>query len=198
LQDISNTIDDRCSSCLLRGGLLLSPQSSSSFIHALCSIYQAYQSTSQANSCHYCWSFCPLDYRRISTHTFAACNHQKCPNAFHVTCGLISGCTFQIDQEHSIIDARCHLHATSLLPNASSLNTESRSSTIDEKLIELSDNQNEQDNDNIIEENKRVPKGARVLINDTKGQIIGQVMKNEISYHYSVMIHIVMICKSLP
>ncbi len=186
MQDISNTIDDRCSSCLLRGGLLLSPQSSSSFIHALCSIYQAYQSTSQANSCHYCWSFCPLDYRRISTHTFAACNHQKCPNAFHVTCGLISGCTFQIDQEHSIIDARCHLHATSLLPNASSLNTESRSSTIDEKLIELSDNQNEQDNDNIIEENKRVPKGARVLINDTKGQIIGQVMKNEISYHYSV------------
>ncbi len=40
-------------------------------------------------------------------------------------------------------------------------------------------------NDYIVEENKRVPSGTRVLINDIK-QKIGQVIKNEISYHYSV------------
>ncbi|CAF1494017.1 unnamed protein product, partial [Adineta steineri] len=38
----------------------------------------------------------------------------------------------------------------------------------------------------IVEENKRVPSGTRVLINDTKEQKIGQIIRNEISYHYSV------------
>jgi hypothetical protein len=187
---MSITIDDRCSACLLRGGLLLYPYSSSSFIHAICSIYQAYQSPSQSNSCHYCWSFCPLNYRQISTYSFASCNYYKCTNTFHITCGLISGCTFQIDQDHSVIDARCHLHASCSLPSPSSSNINSRSSTIDEiddKITELSDNLEDDDNDkNIVEENKRVPNGTRVLINDTKEQKIGQVINNEISYHYSV------------
>jgi hypothetical protein len=176
-----NTIDDRCSACLFRGGLILYSQSLDSFIHAICSIYQAYQSPSQLNLCHYCWSFCPLNYRHISTHSFASCNYYKCTNTFHITCGLISGCTFQIDQDHSIIDVRCHLHATSCLSSPPSSNIDTRSSIIDEidgKIIEFSDN--------IVEENKRVSKGTRVLINDTKEQKIGQVIKNEISYHYSV------------
>ncbi|CAF1330441.1 unnamed protein product [Rotaria sordida] len=199
-KQISNTIDDRCSACLLRGGLLLYPRLSSSFIHAICSIYQAYQSSYQSNSCHYCWSFCPLNYRRISTHSYASCSYNQCTNTFHITCGLISGCTFQIDSDHSIIDARCHLHAiTSMLsPSLSIVN--SRSSTIDEiddKTIEYNDNliddrqQHEEnrkyyDNDNIVEEKKRVPIGTRVLINDTKEQKLGQVIGNELSYHYSV------------
>ncbi|CAF0895237.1 unnamed protein product [Rotaria sordida] len=199
-KQISNTIDDRCSACLLRGGLLLYPRLSSSFIHAICSIYQAYQSSYQSNSCHYCWSFCPLNYRRISTHSYASCSYNQCTNTFHITCGLISGCTFQIDSDHSIIDARCHLHAiTSMLsPSLSIVN--SRSSTIDEiddKTTEYNDNliddrqQHEEnrkyyDNDNIVEEKKRVPIGTRVLINDTKEQKLGQVIGNELSYHYSV------------
>jgi hypothetical protein len=186
---ISNTIDDRCSACLFRGGLLLYPHSSSSFIHAICSIYQAYPSTSPSNSCHYCWSFSPLNYRRISTHSFASCNYSKCTNTFHVTCGLISGCTFQMDQDHSVIDARCHLHANSSLTSPLSSNAYSRSSTIDEieeKITELSDNLEEENNENIVEENKRVPTGTRVLINDTREQKIGRIMNNEISYHYSV------------
>ncbi|CAF3483655.1 unnamed protein product [Adineta steineri] len=195
----SNTIDDRCSACSLRGGLLLYPQSSSSsFIHATCSIYQAYQSVSQSNSCHYCWSFCPLSYRRVSTHNFASCNYYQCSNTFHVTCGLISGCTFQIHRDHLTIDARCHLHANKSLPSPSSSNANSRSSTIDgiddrtqEYYESLTDEGQpmEVDNnnvDNIVEENKRVPSGTRVLINDTKEQKIGQIIRNEISYHYSV------------
>ncbi|CAF4514474.1 unnamed protein product, partial [Rotaria sp. Silwood2] len=194
---ISNTIDDRCSACLFRGGLLLYSRLSSSFIHAICSIYQAFQCSCQTNSCHYCWSFCPLSYRRISTHIYASCNYNQCTNTFHITCGLISGCIFQIDQDHSIINARCHLHATTsmLSPSVSIVN--SRSSTIDDKTIELSDNlidnrQQQEENresndiDNIVEENKRVPIGTRVLINDAKGQKLGQVISNELSYHYSV------------
>ncbi len=193
----SSTIDDRCSACLLRGGLLLYSHSLSSFIHAICSIYQAYQIPSQSSSCHYCWPFCPLSYRRISTHSFASCNYYKCPNTFHITCGLISGCTFQIDQDNLIINARCHLHATTSLPSPLSSNINSRSSTIDEiddKTKELCDslidegqqqNGKKEDNDSIVEENKRVPRGTRVLINDTK-QKIGQILSNEISYHYSV------------
>jgi hypothetical protein len=84
-----------------------------------------------------------------------------------------------MNQEHSMVDARCHLHATTC---SVQLNNASRSSTIDEKLIECSDNQDEENNDTIIEESKRVPKGTRVLVEDT----VGQVIKNEISYHYSV------------
>jgi hypothetical protein len=186
MNKISNIIDDRCSACLFRGGLLLYSQSSDSFIHAICSIYQAYQSSSQVNLCHYCWSFCPLNYRRISTHTFASCNYYKCTNTFHITCGLISGCTFQINQDHSVINTRCHLHATSCLTSLPLSNVDTRSAIIDEiddKIIEFSGHVEE---DNIVEENKRVPKGTRVLINDTKEQKIGQIIKNEISYHYSV------------
>jgi hypothetical protein len=185
------TIDDRCSACLLRGSLLLHPHSSSSFIHAICSIYQAYQSSSQSNSCQYCWSFCPLSYRRISTHTLSSCNYCKCTNTFHITCGLINGCTFEIDQDHSTIDARCHLHAASSFRSPSY----SRSSTIDELDDKITDNlideglqqkEEEESVGHIVEENKRVPSSTRVIINETKEQKIGQIIKNEISYHYSV------------
>ncbi|UJR14914.1 hypothetical protein I4U23_001897 [Adineta vaga] len=202
VQISTDIIDDRCSACLLRGGLLLYSSISSSFRHAVCSIYQAYQSSSQSNSCHYCWSFCPLSYRRISTHNFATCNHDKCSNSFHITCGLINGCTFQIDQDHSMIEARCHLHAITIniVSSPLSSNIMSQSSTIDEiydKTKEYCDSltdegQQPEDDDNdkvsgiIVEKSKRVPAGTRVLIHDSKEQKIGQVIKNEISYHYSV------------
>ena len=88
-----------------------------------------------------------------------------------------------MDDDHSIIHARCHLHATSSLSNSSIVNTDTRPAIIDEKLIECPVSQAD---DNLVEEDKRVPTGTRVLINDTNGQIIGQVMKNEINYHYSV------------
>ncbi|CAF3671403.1 unnamed protein product [Rotaria sp. Silwood1] len=196
---ISNTIDDRCSACLLRGGLLLYPRLSSSFIHAICSIYQVYQISSQINSCYYCWSFCPLNYRRISTHIYASCNSNQCTNTFHITCGLINGCTFQIDQDHLIIHARCHLHAINSILNSSISIMTSGSSTIDDKIIEISsdnlidgkqqeENRDDDNNNNhnIVEEKKRIPIGTRVLINDTKGQKLGQIIGNELSYHYSV------------
>ncbi|CAF4027552.1 unnamed protein product [Rotaria magnacalcarata] len=180
----SKTIDDRCSACLIRGGLLLHPNLSSSFIHAICSIYQAYQLSCQSNLCHYCSSFCPLSYRRLSTHSFASCNHYQCKNTFHITCGLIGGCTFQYDQDYSIIDARCHLHPLTSISSSSLTHDEMDDKTVKypENLI---DERQNYDGD-IVEEKKRVPSGTRVLINESKGQKLGQVIRNEISYHYSV------------
>ncbi|CAF1569933.1 unnamed protein product [Rotaria sp. Silwood1] len=199
-------LDDRCSACLLRGGLLLKPNSSSSssFIHAICSIYQAYEqssssSSSQIKSCYYCWSFCPLNYRRISTYSFVSCNHTKCKNQFHVTCGLISGCTFYIDHDYSIINARCHLHTR---PHQSSMNINNLQTSIDnidyetaeclEHLIDDEEQQQQQqheddDNDDeIVAENERVPIGTRVILNDINEQKLGRIMSNEISFHYAV------------
>ncbi|CAF1325651.1 unnamed protein product [Rotaria sordida] len=201
----SKMIDDRCSACLLRGGLLLNPDSSSSsFIHAICSIYQTYEqssslSSSQIKSCYYCWSFCPLNYRRILTHSFVSCNYIKCKNFFHVTCGLISGCTFQIDHDYSIINARCHLHR---IPHQSSMNINNQQTSIDNIDYETTecldhliddeqpqhedDDNNDDDDDEIVAENERVPIGTRVILNDIDEQKIGRVMSNEISFHYAV------------
>lgn len=86
-----------------------------------------------------------------------------------------------------MIDARCHLHAshsTTTTTNLSPSNTDNRSEIIDEKTLDLRNDQD--DNDLIVEESKRVPAGTRVLINDTNRQISGQILKNEINYHYSV------------
>jgi len=51
----------------------------------------------------------------------------------------------------------------------------------EQKLLEIIE-----EDDLIIDEDKRVPTGTRVLINQTNGHNIGQVMKNEVIYHYSV------------
>ena len=178
-QTLSATLDDRCSACLLRGSLLMCPHSSSSFIHATCSIYQAYQTSFKTLSCHYCWSFCPLDYRRVSTHNLASCNYDKCNHAFHVTCGLINGCAFTIESDSTTIHARCHLHASTNVSSPPSSISQSRSSTFDEMEEEKT---TVDDADDIVEENQRVPNGTRVLLENK----IGQVIRNEISYHYSV------------
>ena len=103
-----------------------------------------------------------------------------------------------MDQDQSVIEARCHLHAASTVSSPSPSNINSRSSTIDEiddRTKEYCDSltdegqqpdEGDEDRDNIVAESKRVPAGARVLIHDTKEQQIGQVIKSEISYHYSV------------
>lgn len=78
-----------------------------------------------------------------------------------------------------MINARCHLHACDSL-------TSPTSSTIDQRSIIPMETNPDQDDGCFIEENKRVPTGTRVLINDTNGQISGQILKNEINYHYSV------------
>lgn len=104
-----------------------------------------------------------------------------------------------MDQEHLTIDARCHLHAipTTVVSSPSLSNANSRSSTIDEidektkaycdSLTDEEQATKDGENDDIIiEESKRVPNGTRVLIYDSKEEKIGQVIKNEISYHYSV------------
>lgn len=196
-------MDDRCTACLLRGGLLLNSRSSSSFIHAVCSIFQAYEQPSTSitttKSCYYCWSFCPLNYRFIPTHRFAWCSNSKCKIQFHVTCGLINGCTLQIDHDYSIINARCHLH---VIPHQSSTNINDRQSSIDnidyetttecldnpiddEQSHHLDDDDND-DDDEIVAENQRVPVGTRIILNDTDEQKFGRVIGNEISYHYAV------------
>jgi hypothetical protein len=193
----SKILDDRCSACLFRGGLLLNPDSSSSFIHAVCSIYQAYEqsSSSSIKSCHYCWSFCPLNYRQISTHTFVPCNYSKCSNLFHVTCGLINGCVFEIDYDYSIINARCHLHAIPHQSSMKMINHHSSIDNIDYETMEYFDNpfddeqqQQHEDNDDdeIVAENERVPIGTRVILNDMNKQKFGRVIGNEISFHYAV------------
>ena len=82
-----------------------------------------------------------------------------------------------------MIDARCHLHPCDSLTSLTSSDTDQPSVMIDKKTMEVD---NDQDDDCFIEENKRVPTGTRVLINDTNGQVSGQILKNEISYHYSV------------
>jgi len=91
-----------------------------------------------------------------------------------------------MNQDQSTIDTHCHLHAINSLQHASC----SPSPTIDE-ITECRDNLNvdgyqQEDEGYNIKENKHVPSGTRVLINDTKEHKIGQIIKNEISYHYSV------------
>ncbi|CAF3684619.1 unnamed protein product [Adineta steineri] len=195
----SEMLDDRCSACLFRGGLLLNSNSSSSFIHAICSIFQAYQqssTSSQLKSCHYCSSFCPLNYRRISTHSFVSCNYSKCTNLFHVTCGLISGCTFQMNNDYSIINARCHIHT---IPHQSSITVNNQQSSKDNNTYETTqclddriddeqqhDDCDDVDDDEIIVENERVPNGTRVILNGINKEKIGRVIGNEISFHYAV------------
>ncbi|CAF4426764.1 unnamed protein product, partial [Rotaria magnacalcarata] len=193
-------LDDRCSACLLRGGLLLNPHSSSSFIHAVCSIFQAYEQPSlpltQIKSCYYCWSFCPLNYRRISTHSFVSCSNTNCKIQFHVTCGLINECTFQIDRDYSIINACCHLH---VIHHQSAININNQQSSADnidyETITECLDNlideqqqhtDDDNDDDEIVAENQRVPIGTRVILNDVKEQKVGRIIANEISFHYAV------------
>jgi hypothetical protein len=183
----SKILDDRCSACLLHGGLLLNPNRSSSFIHAVCSIIQVYHqfSSSKLKSCYYCWSFCPLNYRRISTHCFVSCNHSKCNNLFHVTCGLINGCTFQIDHDYSIINARCHLHTKYHQSNQQS-SIDNTDYDITESFDNFMDDEQHDDNEDIVAENERVPIGTRVILNDINEQKIGRVMGNEINFHYAV------------
>ena len=215
LKSSFKTFDDRCSACLLRGGLLLNPDSSSCFIHAICSIFQAYEptissSSSQIKSCCYCWSFCPLNFRRISTHCFVSCKHTKCNNQFHVTCGLISGCTFEIDYDYLIIYARCHLHA---IPHQSSININKRQSSVDKTDYETTerldnrmdiekrreqqqehdvdddddhDHDHDHDDDEIVAANERVPIGGQVILNDVNETKIGEVIEHEITFHYAV------------
>ena len=191
--------DDRCSACVLRGGLLLNPRSSPHFIHAICALYQAYQaspssSSSPSKSCHYCWPFCPLNSRRLSTHTFVPCSQSECSNEFHVTCGLISGCTFDMNEDYSMIHARCYFHA---IPHQSSIIQTSQHSSIDDideqtnNPMDQSEQQDEleeqeEEDDDIVAENERVPIGARVTLNESKKNQIGQVIGNEISFHYTV------------
>ena len=187
-------LDDRCSACLFRGGLLLNPPLSSTFIHGICSIYQTYEPSSSITNnpkfCHYCWSFSPLNFRQITTQIFVSCNYSNCSNLFHVTCGLINGCTFDIDHDYSIINARCHLHT---IPHQSSLNNFTHQSTIDnidyeimEGLDQQQQQQYEEDEDEIVAENERLPIGTRVIFHETKEKKIGRVIGNEISFHYVV------------
>ncbi|UJR31768.1 hypothetical protein I4U23_019246 [Adineta vaga] len=203
-REFSQTFDDRCSACLFRGGLLLTSNSSSSssftFIHAVCSMFQAYEQSSfllssQRNICHYCWSFCPLNYRRNSSHTFVSCNSSQCSYRFHVTCGLINGCTFQMNDDYSIINAGCHLHPIS---HQSSMITNNQQSSQDNNAYEITeyldntivDDQqydNDEDEEEIVPEKDRVPIGTRVVLrNDNTERKIGRVMSNEINFHYAV------------
>ena len=152
---IKEQVDDRCTACLLRGGLLLQ-SSSHSFIHAICSIAEVYSTPSKRRTCFYCWSFCPLNYRKVSTQRFVSCQHEKCSQTFHLTCGLINGCFFSFDTEKMMLDTHCHLH------------------------VPIKDN-NDEDKD-IVKPNKRIPNGTRVLLENK----IGQVLTHEITYHYSV------------
>lgn len=69
------------------------------------------------------------------------------------------------------MDTRCHLHVSTA--NHSGLK---RASTNDEN------NDCFPDDTEIVPVNKRVPNGTRVLVENQIGQILG----NEISYHYSV------------
>lgn len=187
--------DDRCSACLFRGGLLLNPQSSSSFIHAICALYQAYASPSSSSdlsikSCHYCWSFCPLDYRRLSQHTFVPCSQSSCSNEFHVTCGLISGCTLEMNHDYSMINARCHFHAiphqSSIIPTDQHLTIDHISDYLDDTEQQQQDNEEQEEEDDVVAENERVPIGAGVTVHDSTKNHIGQVIGNEISFHYTV------------
>ncbi|CAF1597321.1 unnamed protein product [Adineta ricciae] len=194
----SQILDDHCSACIFRGGLLLNSDASSSFTHALCSIYQAYEQSplflTQRNTCHYCWSFCPLNHRRIPTHSFVSCNYAQCLNRFHVTCGLLSGCTFQMDDDYSIIYTRCHLHP---IPHPSPMPVNGRHSASDKNAYETPEHHdnvvddehapnNDEDDEDIVPENERIPIGARVVWNDDKQRKIGQITGNEINFHYIV------------
>lgn len=53
-------------------------------------------------------------------------------------------------------------------------------------LMDITHYEDQDDKNGIVEESKRVPTGTRVLINDNDRQKLGQIIGNEISYHYSV------------
>ena len=42
------------------------------------------------------------------------------------------------------------------------------------------------DVDDIVDESKRISDGTRVLINDAQEPQLGHIIKNAVSYHYSV------------
>lgn len=177
---LDSTIDDRCSLCLLRIGLILFDDRHGTFQHAICSIYDAYQSQSERQvPCQYCWSFSPLGYRKISTNLYASCQYPKCSIRFHITCGLISGCTFSFDQKQQNFDTRCHLHASTSLPTTAPSLNRHRSVQIDESDDEQTSLTS---TDDIVDEKDRVPTGTYVVVDEK----LGQVMKNEVTYHYSV------------
>jgi len=46
--------------------------------------------------------------------------------------------------------------------------------------------QHDADDDEIVTENERVPIGTRIILNDINEQKLGQIMGNEISFHYAV------------
>ena len=83
-----------------------------------------------------------------------------------------------MDPDSTTITARCHLHASTCVSSPSSTITQSRSSTFDEPEEEKATD----DADEIVEESQRVLSGTRVLLENKMGQVI----RNEISYHYSV------------
>jgi hypothetical protein len=79
-----------------------------------------------------------------------------------------------LDQEQTIIDARCHLHASTYVRNSSTINDHDDDVNVS--------NSNDDINCTIVEENQRLPNGTRVMIEQKSGEIID----NEMSYHYSV------------
>jgi hypothetical protein len=42
------------------------------------------------------------------------------------------------------------------------------------------------DDDEIVTENERIPIGTRIILNDINEQKLGQIIGNEISFHYAV------------
>lgn len=213
-------LDDRCATCLLRGGLVLKPRSSNMFNHAICSVSLAYQPLSRSQfspatvSCYYCWSFSPINYRRISSQSFLSCYHPKCSNSFHLTCGLVIGCTVQLIPQSSSIRAFCHLHVKQkknqfahALTAADSTNTgciekECNNESENDNNFETNheedyDEEEEDDDGDGDEENdddddndaKLVPPQKRI---STGTQVIlndgshGSVINNEVCFHYAV------------
>jgi hypothetical protein len=196
----STMIDDRCSSCPLRGGLVLQAHSSNTFTHAICSIAQAHRPTTTINekidSCFYCSSFTPLEYRRISTEDIFFCSQSNCSRRFHLTCALLNGCRVHFDRRLKTIHFICDEHRSLIWNVETTTTTTTECSDDDDEQPTDNDNddddeegedddaeEEEEEEENQDDEDERVPVGTRVILHNAQ---VGHVLNNQISYHYAV------------
>ncbi|CAF0775818.1 unnamed protein product, partial [Didymodactylos carnosus] len=176
-------------------------QSSSSLTNEISSttVNSSFSSTStttvttlvqKKNQCHYCWSFCPLDKRRSST-TIIICDYPDCFNQYHVTCGLMSGCTFDIGNWPKLLHTYCHLHSKNQTKYISNYRHKKKLKK------ETSDNESEMDDDDDLNgttisnyDLDQIVIGTNILVksnrNCTKKYISGKITSIDSIVHYAV------------
>ncbi|CAF0730238.1 unnamed protein product [Didymodactylos carnosus] len=143
------------------------------------------------NQCHYCWSFCPLDKRRLPT-TIVICDYPNCFNQYHVTCGLISGCTFDIGNWPKLLHTYCHLHSKNQMKYVSNFRHKKK-----KKKGKLNNNESEMEIDDddwngttTDNDQDQIVVGTTILLkpyrNQTTEHLEGKLISIDPVVHYAV------------